>query len=206
MNHLKKNLRKAVVQNMPGATVSFEPGNLVEQVLNLGSSNPVEIAVLGRNLSQSRAVATALESKLKEISYLRDVQIATPLDYPGLKINIDRIKAGQMGLTVDQISKSIVAATSSSRFTQPNYWLDKNSGTAYQIQVEYPQYMMNSSDQLELVPVSGNVGNPVYLRDVASIQKITSPGEYDRINQQRFITITANIYNKDLGTSCQRSK
>ena len=172
----KEELRKAVEQNMPGASISFEPGNLVEQVLNLGSNNPVEIAVLGKNLNQSRQIATALESKLKGINYLRDVQIATPLDYPGLKINIDRVKAGQMGLTVDKISKSIVAATSSSRFTQPNYWLDKSSGTAYQIQVEYPQYRMNSSDQLELVPVSDNVDNPVYLRDVASTQKITSPG------------------------------
>ena len=172
----KEELRKAVAMNMPEASLSFEPGNLVEQVLNLGSNNPVEIAVLGKNLSQSREIATSLDSKLKKISYLRDVQIATPLDYPGIKINIDRVKTGQLGLTVDQISKSIVTATSSSRFTQPNYWLDKSSGTAYQIQVEYPQYQMNSRDQLELVPVSGNPGNPVYFRDVATTQKITSPG------------------------------
>ena len=200
----KENLRKAVLQNIPGAAISFEPGNLVEQVLNLGSNNPVEIAVIGKNLNQSGQIALALESKLKGISYLRDVQIATPLNYPGLKTNIDRVKAGQMGLTVDQITKSLVTATSSSRFTQPNYWLDKSSGTAYQIQVEYPQYMMNSKDQLELVPVLGNPGNPVYLRDVATIEKTSSPGEYDRINQQRFITITANIYNKDLGTAIKK--
>jgi multidrug efflux pump subunit AcrB len=197
----KEQMRNAVIKSLPGATISFEPGDLVEQVLNLGSNNPVEIAVVGKDLSQSRKVAVELNDKLKSISYLRDVQIATPLDYPGIKINIDRVKAGQLGLTVDQISKSTVAATSSSRFTQPNYWLDKSSGTAYQIQVEYPQYRMNSRDQLELVPVSGNVGSPVYLRDVATTQKITSPGEFDRINQQRYITITANIYNKDLGTA-----
>ena len=181
-------MRKAVSQSLPDATISFEPGDLVEQVLNLGSNNPIEIAVLGKDLTQSRKVAEELNNQLKNISYLRDVQIATPLDYPGIKINIDRVKAGQLGLTVDQISKSTVAATSSSRFTQPNYWLDKKSGSAYQIQVEYPQYLMNSREQLELVPVSGNVGNPVYLRDVATTQKIKSPGEYDRINQQRFIT------------------
>jgi multidrug efflux pump subunit AcrB len=63
---------------------------------------------------------------------------------------------------------------------------------------------MNSIDQLELVPVSGTAGNPVYLRDLATTQQITSPGEYDRINQQRFITITANIYNKDLGTAIRK--
>src|SRR3989339_64689 len=201
IENFKEQMRNAVSKSFPGASISFEPGDLVEQVLNLGSNNPIEIAVLGKDLSLSRKVAEELNYKLKGISYLRDVQIATPLDYPGIKINIDRVKAGQLGLTVDQISKSTVAATSSSRFTQPNYWLDRTSGTAYQIQVEYPQYRMNSRDQLELVPVSGNVGNPVYLRDVATTQKITSPGEYDRINQQRYITVTANIYNKDLGTA-----
>lgn len=197
----KEQLRKSVSQSFPSASISFEPGDLVEQVLNLGSNNPIEIAVLGRDLSQSRKIADQLNNKLKAISYLRDVQIATPLDYPGINVTIDRVKAGQLGLTVDQISKSTVAATSSSRFTQPNYWLDKKSGTAYQVQVEYPQYSMNSMEQLGLVPVSGNVGNPVYLRDVATTQKMTSPGEYDRINQQRFITISANIYDKDLGTA-----
>lgn len=201
IENFKEQLRNEIKESIPEATISFEPGDLVDQVLNLGSTNPVEIAITGRNFSQSRIVAEQLSQKLKAIDYLRDVQIATPLDYPGLKIDIDRVKAGQLGLTVDQITKSSVAATSSSRFTQPNYWLDKNTGTAYQVQVEYPQYQMNSADQLELVPVANNNGNPVYLRDVATIKKNTSPGEYDRINQQRFITLTANIHNKDLGTA-----
>ena len=197
----KEDLRKSVAENIPGASISFEPGDLVERVLNLGSNNPIEIAVLGKNLNQSKEIAIKLETKLKNISFLRDVQIATPLDYPGIKTTIDRVKAGQLGLTVDQITKATVAATSSSRFTQPNYWLDKSTGTAYQIQVEYPEYQMNSKDQLDFIPLSGNNTNPVYLRDVATTQKVTSPGEYDRINQQRFITITANIHNKDLGSS-----
>lgn len=197
----KEELRKEVQQSMPGTTLSFEPGDLVEQVINLGSNNPVEIAVQGKNLTQSRKIAEQLNIKLKAISYLRDVQITTPLDYPGIKLKIDRLKAGQLGLTVDKITQSTVAATSSSRFTQPDYWLDKNTGTAYQIQVEYPQYQMNSIEQLESVPVSDSTSSPVYLRDVASMQKFTSPGEYDRMNQQRFITLTANIHNKDLGST-----
>jgi multidrug efflux pump subunit AcrB len=197
----KEELRRAVAKHIKGASISFEPGNLAEQVINLGSNNPIEIAVMGKNLAQSGKIAKDLESRLKNINFLRDVQIATPLDYPGVKINIDRLKAGQLGLTVDQISKSTVAATSSSRFTQPNYWLDKTTGTAYQVQVEYPEFTMNSREKLEMVPVAGSVESPVYLRDVATIQKTTSPGEYDRINQQRFITITANIHDRDLGSA-----
>jgi multidrug efflux pump subunit AcrB len=206
VENFKEQLREEIAKLIPEAKLSFEPGDLVDQVLNLGSNNPIEIAVMGRNLSQTRKIAETLNQKLKAIDYLRDVQIATPLDYPVIKSDIDRVKAGQMGLTVEQISKSTVAATSSSRFTQPNYWLDKNTGTAYQVQVEYPQYRMNAMDQLEMIPVSGSVGSPVYLRDVASQKKITSPGEYDRINQQRFITVTANIHDKDLGTAIKEIK
>lgn len=206
IEHFKESLRKATKNTMPSATLSFEPGDMVEQVVNLGSSNPIEIAVMGRNLSQSRKVADELNKKLSGIAYLRDVQIATPLEYPGIKMNIDRVKAGQLGLTVEQISKSTVAATSSSRFTQPNYWLDKNTGTAYQVQVEYPQYRINNPDELGLVPVTAGTANPVYLRDVITSQKTISPGEYDRINQQRFITITANIYKKDVGTAIRDVK
>ncbi len=201
IEEFKEQLRKSVVRTMPEVKISFEPGDLTEQVLNMGSTNPLEIAVLGKNLTQSAVIAEKLNKKLLAVDFLRDVQIATPLNYPSLKIDIDRVKAGQFGLSVDQISKSAVVATSSSRFTQPNYWLDKTTGTAYQVQVEYPQYKMNSPEELEVVPIAWNAGNPVYLRDVATWKKTTSVGEYDRINQQRFITITANIHNKDMGTA-----
>ncbi|MEH6308685.1 efflux RND transporter permease subunit [Olivibacter sp. SDN3] len=206
IENFKEALRRAAKQVLPTATLSFEPGDMVEQVVNLGSSNPIEIAVMGKNLSQSQGVAAKLNAKLQEIDYLRDVQIATPLEYPGIKLNIDRIKAGQLGLTVGQISRSMVAATSSSRFTQPNYWLDKSTGTAYQVQVEYPQYRINSSAELGLVPVTSPSGTPIYLRDVTTSERITSPGEYDRINQQRFITITANIFKKDVGSAVKDVK
>ncbi|HTF18916.1 MAG TPA: efflux RND transporter permease subunit [Chryseolinea sp.] len=198
---LKERLRNSVKRNLPSLSISFEPGDIVDQVINLGSTNPVEIAITSRNFAQTRALAEKLEVKLKDIDYLRDVQIATPLDYPSIKIDIDRVKAGQLGLTVDQISKSTIAATSSSRFTQPNYWLDKTSGTAYQVQVEYPQYQMNSADDIELIPVSDDP--QVYLRDVARWSKRYTPGEYDRLNQQRFITITGNIHDKDLGSALE---
>jgi multidrug efflux pump subunit AcrB len=200
----KEQMRKVVAAILPEAKISFEPGDLTEQVLNMGSNNPVEIAVVGKNLLQSGQIAQKLRDRLLAIDYLRDVQIATPLDYPTIKMEIDRVKAGQLGLTVDQITRSGVAATSSSRFTQPNYWLDKTSGTAYQVQVEYPQFKMNSPEQLELIPLPATAGNPVYLRDVATWKKTTSVGEYDRINQQRFITITANIHEKDLGKAIKK--
>ena len=201
IERFKEELRGQFTVQFPDAKLSFEPGDLVDQVMNLGSSNPIEVAVLGSKLDASLKVAEQLKNNMAEVDFFRDVQITTPLDYPGLKINIDRVKAGQLGLTVDNIAKSMTAATSSSRFTQPNYWRDPVSGVAYQVQVEYPQYQVDKPEDIEMIPVASSADRKIYLRDVASWNRISTPAEYDRLNQQRFITLTANIHDKDLGTA-----
>jgi multidrug efflux pump subunit AcrB len=199
IENLKEQLRSAVAKSLPEAKLSFEPADLVDQIMSLGSNNPIEVVVQGKNLAQSRDIAEKLQSSLNNISYLRDVQIAQPLDYPTIQINYDRIRTGQMDLSVEQAGRSVTAVTSSSRFIQPVYWLDKASGNAYQVQVEYPQLAMNSPEQIEQIPVGKHGDNTVYLRDIADWKKGTSIGEYDRINQQRYITVTANIHKQDLG-------
>ncbi len=198
---LKEKLRSSIPQNIPGILISFEPADLVEQVMSLGSNNPIEIVIQGKNIAQSRSIADKLKLSLGKISYLRDIQIAQPLDYPTIQINYDRIRTGQMGLTVDQAGRSVTEGTSSSRLTQPVYWLDNTSGNAYQVQVEFPQFVMNSADQIDQIQVGKTGTDPIYLRDIADWKNGTSIGEYDRINQQRFITLTANIHHQDLGTA-----
>ena len=196
----RERLRAAVARDMPRVKISFEPGDIVEQVLNLGTNNPVEIAVVNRNLDEGKKTAQKLLQKLSAFPELRDLQIATPLDYPAIKLDVDRIRSGQLGVTGDEVARSTVAATSSSRFTAPSYWLDRSTGTAYQVQVQYPSYRMNSTAQLEAIPVStGQGGQTHYLNELATWKRITVPGEYDRLNQQRYITITANIQPEDKG-------
>ncbi|HVU58307.1 MAG TPA: efflux RND transporter permease subunit [Puia sp.] len=200
----REKLRAAVAKEMPEAQLSFEPGDILEQVLNLGSTNPVEISVLDRNLTEGQKIAGQLVEKLKSIPALRDVQIATPTDYPAIRLDVDRVKAAQLGISSDQVAKSTVAATSSSRFTTPSYWLDKSTGTAYQVQVQYPEYRMNSTGALETIPVSSGPGSTHYLSEVADLKRTSIQGEYDRLNQQRYLTITANIAGKDMGTAYEQ--
>ncbi len=200
----KDQLRAAVAKSIPAARISFEPGDLSEQVLNLGSTNPVEIAVVNKNLEEGKKTADWLYNQLTAIPSLKDVQIATPLHYPAIKIDVDRVKAGQLNLTTDQITRSAITATSSSRFTSPAYWLDRTTGNAYIIQVQYPEYRMNNTAQLEMIPVSSDKGNLHLLNEVASWKRITTPGEYDRLNQQRYITITANVEGEDPGSAFKK--
>ncbi|TWI78995.1 multidrug efflux pump subunit AcrB [Lacibacter cauensis] len=200
LDNFKEQLREAIKKEIPAMLVSFEPADLVEQVMSQGTNNPIEVVVQGKNLQQSRAIGDKLKKQMEALPYMRDVQYTLPLDYPALQIDYDRVRAGQLGLTVDEMSRSVSTATSSSRNILLNYWLDKNAGNAYQVQVELPEYQMKSSEDLEQIPVSAADKN-IFLRDVATWKRATTVGEYDRLNQQRFITLSANLHKQDLGTA-----
>ena len=123
--------------------------------------------MLGSSLQDDYAFAQKIQAQLAPLPFLRDLQFAQELNYPTLDININRDRAGQFGLTMADVVRSVVPATSSSRFTQPNYWRDPNSGNAFQIQVELPQNRMQSIDELGDLPVMQNGRSEPRLTDVA---------------------------------------
>jgi multidrug efflux pump subunit AcrB len=190
---LKERLRERFAGELPGVGFSFEPSDIVSQVMSLGSATPIEVAVSGPSLDANREFATRVRERLARIPSLRDVQFGQALDYPTLDVNVSRERAGLMGVEMAEVSRSLVAATSSSRFVVPNYWADPNSGIAYQIQVQIPQAVMGSVEQLENIPVAYENGQPVLLRSLASVTPGTAPGQYERYNMQRMITVTANL-------------
>jgi multidrug efflux pump subunit AcrB len=197
---LRERLRPKLAATLPGTEFSFEAADIVSQIMNFGSSTPIEVAISGSNLAANRAYAQTVRDQMNQIRALRDVQFGQPLDYPTVDVNIDRERAGQLGVTVEQVSRSLVAATSSSRFTQPNYWRDPTSGNAYQVQVEIPQSQMKSIEDIESIPAMPSGAQRPLVGDVAQVGYGTMVGEYDRYNQQRMITITANIEGSDLSS------
>ncbi len=201
LSEFKERLRAKLTQVAPTTLLSFEAGDIITQVMNFGAPTPIEVALSGANLTANRAFADKVLTEMKKVPTLRDLQFAQPLDYPTININIDRERAGQMGVTVDQIGRSLVAATSSSRFTQPNYWRDPASGVAYQVQIEIPQQRIASIEDIQALPAMSNAtgnGAPL-IGDVASINYGSMQGEFDRYNQARMVTITGNLHNTDLG-------
>jgi multidrug efflux pump subunit AcrB len=205
---LKEQLRGDVAKQLPELRVSFEPSDIVNEVMSFGSPTPVELAVVGNSLPDSRALAAKLKAELDEIPSLRDVQYGQSLDYPTIEVNIDREKAGLAGLTPVDISRALVTATSSSRFVVPNYWAEAKSGVAYQVQVEVPRAVLRTPDGMQAVssaadlarlPVKRTDDGQVLLRDVATLQSGTMPGQFDRYNMKRQVTLTANISGADLG-------
>jgi multidrug efflux pump subunit AcrB len=201
---LKERLRQKMSQEMAGVRFSFEPSDIVSRVMSFGAPTPIEVAVTGQNLVDSRQFAEKLREKLAQVPTLRDLAYEQELDYPTVKVTVDRERAGVLGITTDDIAKSVVAGTSSSRYTSANYWADPRSGIGYQVQVAIPEQQMNSLEEVKNLPIARRAGRQIDLRNVASITDGTALGEYDRYSQQRMLTLSANIAGEDLGRAAVR--
>jgi multidrug efflux pump subunit AcrB len=196
---VRERLRRVLHDALPDAQVSFEAGDIVSQVMSFGSPTPVEVGVYGASLDDAAAFAERLHGELAKLTFLRDLQFAQQLDYPTLDIDIDRDRAGQFGLTMADITRSVVPATSSSRFTEPNYWRDPASGNAFQIQVQLPQHRMQGTDAIGRLPVMPDGRQQPQLTDVATLKNGSMPGLIERYNGQRVVSLTANLHGITLG-------
>lgn len=200
LDELKDEIRSNIKAAFPGIKISFEPIELTEKIMAQGASTPIEVRVAGKNFEDIKTYAQQLVNSLQKVDYLRDVQIAQPLHFPTIQIHIDRFRLAQMGLNLHEVARSITDATSSSRFTEKIQWLDPKVSYTYQVQVQVPEYLMNSVEQLQAIPLVKGKERPL-LSDVAQMSIDTLPGEYDRAGPRRFLTVSANIYKKDLGNA-----
>jgi multidrug efflux pump subunit AcrB len=188
-------------RELPDVRVSFEPQDIVSRVMSFGSSTPIEVAVSGPSLPSSKEHAEKLLAKLNELPFLRDAQIAQTLDAPTVNVQIDRERAGLLGVNVQDVTRSLVAATTSSRFTSPVFWADPGTGISFNVQVQIPEERTQTLEDLGNTPVSSSSGKPVLLRNLAKIEQGTAVGTYERYNMVRIASITANIQGVDFGSA-----
>ncbi len=200
LDELKERFRHKMKAALPDVKLSFEPIELTDKILSQGSPTPVEVRVEGKNKVQNEVFANKIAAKLQKIRYLRDVQLGQATHYPAIDINIDRTRAAQLGVNVSDVSRSLIASTSSSRFTEKNAWLDQKAGLSYSVQVEVPEYKMASLNDISEISVLNNSSRPV-LGDLAEIKRDTTFGENDDIGALPYLSVTANINKKDLGTA-----
>ena len=187
------------------STFGFEPGDIVSQVMSFGSATPIAVRVVGTDLDDVRLHAERIAGEMRRIRWLRDVGFEQTLDYPTVEVDIDREKAGLSDVTVEDVRKAIVMSTSSTRFTDLNYWVDVSTGFDYLVEVVMPPTKMVRAEDVELLPIMPV--NPLVnlmVRDVATVRKGTRPGEYDRDMSQRYLTVTANVEGEDMGRASRQ--
>ncbi len=199
LGDLEEKLRNTLPREFPGSHFSFDPGDLISQTLNFGTSSVIEVATTGPQYNDVLSFAERVKQELSQISELRDLGYEEPLHYPSVDVHVNRVLAGQLGVTADQVGQAVVAATASSRFISPNYWRDPKSGVSYQVQVQVPQAQMTSLSDVETIPVSSATGADPLVSEVASVRSGNVPGELDRQNGLWMIGLSANLGRSDLG-------
>ena len=202
LDALKDRFRASMKKSLPGVKLSFEPIELTDKILSQGSPTPIEVRLSGKNKKQNEEYANKVIAKLNKIPYLRDVQIGQATKYPTINVNIDRTRAAQLGTDISSISRSLIASTSSSRYTEKSVWIDPKSSQTYSVQVQVPENQMTSINDLGEVPILPNSNRPV-LSDVATLQKGTTNGENDNVGAIPMLSVTANLNDMDLGTAAR---
>lgn len=186
-------------------SLGFEPGDIVSEVMSLGSPLPVEVLVAGPDRDLVRVHALKILARMKDISTLRDVQLYQQLDYPTVRVDIDRQRAGLSGVTVQEVANSLLVGTSSSRYVTRNYWKDPRSGVDYQVQVQVAGPRMDRPEQVATLPLEKAAPDSnLLVRDVAKVSLGTVPGEIDRLSMQRYLSVIANVEGEDLGRASLR--
>jgi multidrug efflux pump subunit AcrB len=198
LRDLEERLRSRFARQFPSLHFSFDPGDLVSQILNFGSPSLVEVAVTGPTYADVQSYAERVRQQLAGIHSLRDVEFEEPLRYPTIDVQINRVLAGQLGATASDVGSALVSATASSRFVAPNYWRDPRSGVSYQVEVAIPQTQMTSIGDVANIPVSSTTGAQPLMSQVAALRHTTVPGELDRQNGQWMLMLSANTAANDL--------
>ena len=199
MEALKEYLRSEIPKEIPDMHVSFEPADLVGRTMSQGADTPIEIGVSGNDIEDDGAYAKKILAALSSLPYLRDLEIKQRLHYPTVGVNVDRRQLAHQGLSVYDLGQALIPATSSSRYVSQNFWRDPKNGISYQVQVEVPQKMITSPQELSSLPIQASNGDARPLSSYATLENSTMVGEFDRYNMQRMISVIANLHGISLG-------
>src|SRR5262249_515382 len=187
-------------QQLPQISTYFQSGGLVDAVINLGLPAPIDVQVSGNNLNQVYATASKIAGPIRELKGVSDVLIPQDIDYPALELDIDREKAGLLGLSQKEIVGNVITALTSNGVIAPNYWIDPKSGNPYLLRVQYPENAVKTITDLKQIPLRGvKSTRPTFLDTVVNIKTVPSPTEVDHYQLFRVIDVYVSPKNQDLG-------
>jgi HAE1 family hydrophobic/amphiphilic exporter-1 len=193
-------VRQRTATEFPELRTYFQSGGLVDAVLNQGMPAPIDVQVSGMNLDSANRVAMDLAGKIRSVPGVSDVYIPQDLDYPALKLSVNRVRASQLGLSPKEIVDNVITGLTSNAMIAPSYWVDPKSGNNYFVAVQYPENQVKSVQDLETMPLRApNLKLPTYLNQVADISPILTPTEVDHYQLQRTIDVYVAPSGEDLG-------
>jgi hydrophobic/amphiphilic exporter-1 (mainly G- bacteria), HAE1 family len=193
-------VRAKVGQELPQLSTYFQSGGLVDAVLNMGMPAPIDIQVSGNSLRQAYATATEIAAQARALPGVSDVLIPQDIDYPALRLDVDREKASLVGLNQQEVVDNIITALTSNGMIAPDYWIDPKSGNPYLLTVQYPEDAIKTMSDLKQIPLRGpGIKMPTTLDTVVKVESLQSPTEVDHYQLFRVIDIYITPKSEDLG-------
>ena len=183
-------VKHAVATEMPELQTFFSSGSLVDGVLNMGAPAPIDVRVAGNDITADYNTAQSIASRIRGIRGVADVYIPQDIDYPSLRIAVDRTRASELGLTEKEVVSNIITALTSNVMIAPSIWIDPKSGNNYFLTVMYKEGQVKSLEDLKAIPLHGaNITQPTRLDMVANVEQFKAPTEIDHTQIRRFIDI-----------------
>ncbi len=197
-----KRLRHELRQQFPSLTFFFQPADIVSQILNFGLPAPIDIQIVGRDQKGNYEIARQIEDRVSRIAGAADVHLHQVVNQPELRVNVDRTRAEQVGLTQRDVAANVLTSLSSSSQTAPNFWLNPENGVNYIVAVQMPQYKMDSVAALQNTPITplNNTGAaPQLLGNLATVEHSNALAVVNHYNVQLTYDVYANVQGRDLG-------
>jgi HAE1 family hydrophobic/amphiphilic exporter-1 len=195
-----RRVRERLGRQLPQLSTYFQSGGLVDAVINLGMPAPIDIQVSGNNLDKVYGAAAKIAEPVRALNSVSDVLIPQDIDYPALELDVDREKAGLLGLSQKEIVDNVITALTSNGMIAPNYWIDPKSGNPYMLAVQYPEDQIKSMIDLKQIPLRGlKSTQPTFLDTVVKFKTIPSPTEVDHYQLFRVIDVYVSPKSQDLG-------
>jgi CzcA family heavy metal efflux pump len=193
-----KEIRKKLPSRFPGVVFFFEPSDMVSQILNFGLPAPIDIQVVGRD-KHNYEIAQEIQRQVTKIPGAADVHLHQPLDVPELKIDVDRTRASEMGLTQNDVASSVLVSLSGNVQTSPNYWLAPN-GVNYRVIVQTPQHAMDSLEKIGSTPIvaKGGKESVQLLGNMANVERRSGAAVVNHYNVQPVYDIYVAVEGRDL--------
>ncbi|TWT67183.1 efflux RND transporter permease subunit [Allorhodopirellula solitaria] len=198
-----ENLRGVLAAEYPLEEFMFVSGGIVNMALNEGVPTPISVQVSAGTLGQCRDAAERIVEAVRPIAGTRDVQIAQSLEYPQFDVQVDRTRAKYLGVDQEEVAKTVLTALGSSVGYDPTIWIDPKTGVDFFMGVQYESNEFESLDEVRNIPLSLNTPDgpvTIPLSNIATVKRVTIPGEIAHYNISRVNDVHVNISGRDLGS------
>jgi multidrug efflux pump subunit AcrB len=192
-------VQRAAQKELPELAMFFSSGSLVDAVLNMGMQAPIDVQVAGTNMKASYQVALDLSREIRKIRDVADVYIPQDLDFPALRLDVDRMRAGELGLTEKEVISNTITALTSNQTVASNVWIDPRNNNNYFLNVQYPEGQITSLADLRSIPLRGAASTQATRLDMVSkISRFEAPTEVDHYQIRRTLDVFVRPHGEDL--------